>query len=186
MTGAYERLTAAATKSEPTAADILEALAALSEVRRDIDALERGLIEAARTGGTSWAMIAAALGLASRQAAEQRWLRLSGEAGRDAQVERASKRRQRSVDNRHGPEIPALRAAVVAAYTAMTADAGWDAAHPLAKLARTTLGHAGTADPGALFALVGQALADLDRMPGGGVVGGELRRAYAAAQQSGR
>jgi len=73
-------------------AQTLAALAALRELRRRIDAWEPELITAARTGGASWAELAPVLGVASRQAAERRYLRLRrpgrGESGmtRDGRV----------------------------------------------------------------------------------------------------
>ncbi len=65
----------------PEPADRAEAIAALARVshlRAAVDDFERTAIDAARTGGASWAEIATALGLASRQAAEQRRARLKG------------------------------------------------------------------------------------------------------------
>jgi hypothetical protein len=54
----------------------LAALAALRELRTRLDAWEPELIAAARAGGASWAVLAPVLGVASRQAAERRYLRL--------------------------------------------------------------------------------------------------------------
>ncbi|MFI7240621.1 type III effector protein [Streptomyces qinglanensis] len=59
-------------------ADCEQALAALLTLRRVRDQLagwETALIETARTAGASWAALAAPLGVASRQAAERRYLR---------------------------------------------------------------------------------------------------------------
>ncbi len=74
----------------------LTALAALKTVREELAAWEPELIAAARAGGTSWTSLAPALGVASRQAAERRFLRLrpsvtgenTGEARVDAERER--------------------------------------------------------------------------------------------------
>ena len=67
----------------PSAEEAIEALAALHELRGQLSAWEPLLIEVARDGGASWARLAPALGVTSRQAAERRYLRLrpGGEAG---------------------------------------------------------------------------------------------------------
>src|SRR5579859_5313903 len=57
-------------------AQFLVALALLRELRAQIAAWEPDLIDAARNRGASWAELAPALGVASRQAAERRYLRL--------------------------------------------------------------------------------------------------------------
>lgn len=54
----------------------LAALVRLRQVREQLAAWEPELIDAARASGASWADIAPALGVASRQAAERRALRL--------------------------------------------------------------------------------------------------------------
>ncbi|MFB6612649.1 HSP18 transcriptional regulator [Streptomyces sp. NPDC085524] len=60
----------------------LAALTALREIREQLAGWESGLIETARGRGASWADLAAPLGVASRQAAERRYLRLRpGTAG---------------------------------------------------------------------------------------------------------
>ncbi|MFD7924161.1 type III effector protein [Streptomyces sp. NPDC059740] len=58
------------------AARALEALALLRTVRDRLAGWESGLIETAREAGASWADLAHPLGVASRQAAERRYLRL--------------------------------------------------------------------------------------------------------------
>jgi hypothetical protein len=55
---------------------LLSALTALRELRDHIAEWEPELITAARADGASWAALAPALGVASRQAAERRYLRL--------------------------------------------------------------------------------------------------------------
>ncbi|MCO1577599.1 HSP18 transcriptional regulator [Crossiella sp. SN42] len=55
---------------------LLGALTALRELREELSAWEPELINAARGHGASWAALAPALGVASRQAAERRFLRL--------------------------------------------------------------------------------------------------------------
>jgi hypothetical protein len=65
------------------AAEVRRLLAALETVRQlrdDLTRWEPQLIGAARELGASWAEIAPALGLASRQAAERRYLRLNPDA----------------------------------------------------------------------------------------------------------
>jgi hypothetical protein len=57
-------------------AELLKALTTLRELRDDLARWEPTLIEAARESGASWAELAPALGVASRQAAERRYLRL--------------------------------------------------------------------------------------------------------------
>ncbi|MFD3471898.1 HSP18 transcriptional regulator [Streptomyces sp. NPDC058682] len=54
----------------------LAALLTLREVREQLAGWESGLIETARDEGASWAELAVPLGVASRQAAERRYLRL--------------------------------------------------------------------------------------------------------------
>jgi hypothetical protein len=57
-------------------AEVLEALTRLRELRDDLADWEPTLVEAAREQGASWAELAPALGVSSRQAAERRYLRL--------------------------------------------------------------------------------------------------------------
>ncbi|CAL9507168.1 hypothetical protein SUDANB95_03534 [Actinosynnema sp. ALI-1.44] len=81
-------------RGEP--ADVLAALHTLRALRDTLAAWEPELIAAARLDGTSWAALAPALGVTSRQAAERRFLRLqptatgetTGEARIDAQRDR--------------------------------------------------------------------------------------------------
>jgi hypothetical protein len=76
---------------------VLAALAALRSVREQLGAWEPELIAAARAGGASWAALAPALGVASRQAAERRFLRLrpsaTGETTGEARVDAERDRR---------------------------------------------------------------------------------------------
>jgi hypothetical protein len=55
---------------------ILDALTVLRWVQSQLAAMEPELIDAARAAGISWQALAPALGVASRQAAERRYLRL--------------------------------------------------------------------------------------------------------------
>ncbi|NUT99515.1 MAG: HSP18 transcriptional regulator [Saccharothrix sp.] len=87
---------AVATAREGTPTDLLAALNTLRLLRDTLNAWEPELITAARLSGTSWAALAPALGVTSRQAAERRYLRLqptttgetTGEARIDAQRDR--------------------------------------------------------------------------------------------------
>lgn len=133
-----------------TNGDPLEGLALIEAARREVDEAERELIEAARARGYGWAAIAAALGLRSRQAAEQRWLRLSAVEKRDPVPERARRREQQSVDSLAGIEITRLRKAVIAAYRQVKGP----------ELLKQTLAAAIDAPPGALFELAAKAVQD--------------------------
>lgn len=78
----------------------LAALEQLRELRSRIAAWEPDLIDAARSHGASWAELAAALGVASRQAAERRYLRLRTSA--DDQARTGDQRVQAERDRRAG------------------------------------------------------------------------------------
>jgi hypothetical protein len=138
------------------------ALADLANLRAELDRLERILIASARDHGASWSQIAGALGLRSRQAAEQRWLRLNATDGRSPAPVRLERQRQRSVDGLAGPAMLTLRSAAQAALRRIEAEPGWDGLDRRAELVRTTLSAAVQAPPGALFSLVSQAMEDLD------------------------
>ncbi|MDX6252889.1 MAG: hypothetical protein QOF10_6249 [Kribbellaceae bacterium] len=60
--------------------DLLEALVRLRALRERLTDWEPRLIDAARAAGISWTQLAPALGVASRQAAERRYLRLNPNA----------------------------------------------------------------------------------------------------------
>ncbi|MEU3976562.1 HSP18 transcriptional regulator [Streptomyces bacillaris] len=62
--------------TDPDRAQALASLQLLRELRERLAGWETGLIEAARAAGASWAELADPLGVASRQAAERRYLRL--------------------------------------------------------------------------------------------------------------
>ncbi|QFU88153.1 HSP18 transcriptional regulator [Amycolatopsis sp. YIM 10] len=76
---------------------LLDALTALRLLREELAAWEPDLISAARARGVSWAALAPALGVASRQAAERRYLRLnpsaSGESTGEGRVRAQRDRR---------------------------------------------------------------------------------------------
>lgn len=152
----------ASDKTSDEGGDPLPALRSLAGLRAHLDAVERQLIESARDRGNSWATIAEALGLASRQAAEQRLLRLSGERNRDPGPTRQQRGRQRVVDKTFGEDLARLRPAISAAARQLAIRPGWTQSQPLATLALSTLSIAETAAPGALYSLATQALLDLD------------------------
>jgi hypothetical protein len=64
------------TDGEVSSDQALAALLLLREMRDQLAGWETGLIETAREAGASWAELARTLGVASRQAAERRYLRL--------------------------------------------------------------------------------------------------------------
>jgi hypothetical protein len=74
--GDYETVRTTASGQDMTAEQVLAALVLLRGLRDELAGWEPQLIEAARALGTSWAELAPALGVASRQAAERRYLRL--------------------------------------------------------------------------------------------------------------
>ena len=182
---AYDVLADALGREPLNRGEVLAALARVPDLRRDLDDIERAAIDAARQAGASWGQVAAALGLRSRQAAEQRRLRLGApEPGRrDALEARRHRRRQRSVDETAGREVVALRAAVRDLATAVDRVPTWDDQGSAAVLARRTFRIALEADPGTLVDLSRLALDDLaalGRPPAGGRrVADPLRRVRA-------
>lgn len=79
--------------------EALAALLLLREVREQLARWESGLIETARAAGASWADLADPLGLASRQAAERRYLRLRpGAAGATGEQRVKATRDRRAAD----------------------------------------------------------------------------------------
>lgn len=158
------------------AEEIVGALAELRDLRAAIDDAERDLLAAARRRGVSWSRLAAALGLRSRQAAEQRAARL-GEQTAAADC-------QHCVDT---APVAALRSAARSAAEQMAADPSWDGTRPRAALVRTGLTAAADAPAGALYSLVKHAVDDLDTVDLDGqpvllrVAVTELRRAYREA-----
>jgi hypothetical protein len=157
----YRAAAAVVAAASPTVDDVMDALGRLAHVRNDIDRVERELISAARDLHVTWPDIAAALGLASRQAAEQRWLRLRGSTSRDPGRVRRTRREQRIVDD---SDSARLRQVAVELHRRIEADHGWDDRHDRAGLARATLSAATTAPPGALYSLCANAIEDLSAM----------------------
>ncbi|MGW4526967.1 HSP18 transcriptional regulator [Amycolatopsis sp. NPDC004378] len=76
---------------------LLDALGGLRVLREELAGWEPELITAARAAGASWVALAPALGVASRQAAERRYLRLqpsgTGETTGEARVDAERDRR---------------------------------------------------------------------------------------------
>ncbi|MDR6322666.1 hypothetical protein [Actinoplanes couchii] len=140
--------------------------------RAAIDAVELESIDRARRSGASWAQIASALGLASRQAAEQRRQRLAEAA------ERASRPQRRKLDRDYGPNVSNLRERAVELHRRIGADRRWDRRFTRAALVRETLAATPDAPAGALYDLVVVALADLSG-PDVPVFPGPLRSAIA-------
>lgn len=82
-------------------ADLLGALTVLRHLREELAAWEPRLITAARELGVSWAGLAPALGVTSRQAAERRYLRLRPSAnGEQTAEERVRAERTRRAGDR--------------------------------------------------------------------------------------
>ncbi|WP_408631004.1 hypothetical protein [Micromonospora inositola] len=126
-------------------------LAEVAATRARLDEQELELIDRARHGGATWAQLAAALGLGSRQAAEQRRQRLAA----------ARWSRRRILDLRYSSRIAALRGAVSDLQRWIDADRRWDSRFRRAALVRSTAAAALDADPGSLYALASYISADL-------------------------
>jgi hypothetical protein len=110
---------AATGKVDQPSAQALAALLALRQLRDKLDVWEPELIAAARSAGASWAELAPVLGVASRQAAERRYLRTRKPArGEDdltrderVQAERDRRAGDRAVDawaREHGADLRQL------------------------------------------------------------------------------
>ncbi|NYH42697.1 hypothetical protein HNR22_002424 [Micromonospora jinlongensis] len=134
-------------------------LAEVRAARARLDEQELDLIDRARHDGATWAQIATALGLGSRQAAEQRRQRLVA----------ARWSRRQHLDLRFAPRIVALRNAVADLGRWIAADRRWDARFDRAELVRSTVEVALDAAPGSLYALAEHLAADLteagERLP---------------------
>lgn len=144
----------------PTRDDLVAALTMVPGLRQDLDELEAALIDRVRDSGVSWHDIAAALGLRSRQAAEQRRLRLkSAQVGRDPTEARRHRRDQLAADRGAGERIVRLREAVKHLVARLEQDDPTD--RPAVRLAHRTLRIALDASPGALVDLARLALTDL-------------------------
>ncbi|MER5705057.1 hypothetical protein ABT023_24335 [Micromonospora sp. NPDC002296] len=129
--------------------------------RARLDERELELIDRARHAGATWGQIAAALGLGSRQAAEQRRQRLA--------AVRRSRRHERDLG--YSTRIAAIRGAVLDLQRWIDADRRWDTRFGRAALVRKTAEAALDADPGSLYALASLLALDLteagrERLPG--------------------
>ncbi|MGM1061970.1 HSP18 transcriptional regulator [Saccharothrix sp. Mg75] len=97
--GDYETIRDAVEGDGRGVEQVLEALVLLRGLREELAGWEPRLIASARAMGTSWAELAPALGLASRQAAERRYLRL-----RPSEVEDTAEGRVRAERDRRAGE----------------------------------------------------------------------------------
>ncbi|MFI5954046.1 hypothetical protein [Cryptosporangium sp. NPDC051539] len=109
----------------PDAATVLSALATLREVQAELTRWEPRLVDAARRLGVSWHDLAPALGVASRQAAERRYLR--SRAARDDEPgttrdERVRNERDRRAEDRAVVEWARRHAATLRQIAARVAD----------------------------------------------------------------
>ncbi len=102
--------------------ELLDALALLHALRDQLTGWEPQLIAAARDRGVSWQRLATVLGVATRQAAERRFLRLApsttGEITADGRVQAARRRRadDRALQHwarEHAGELRRLAAEVI-------------------------------------------------------------------------
>ncbi|WP_249998335.1 hypothetical protein [Actinoplanes sp. M2I2] len=158
----------AATDDPPISpAHLLDSLVLLRWAQSELAAVEPVLIAAARAAGVSWQSLAPALGVASRQAAERRYLRSTSadpdrpDATRDARVQAERDRRaaHRAVTrwaNDHTADLRRLAGQV----TALT-DLGGAATETLGRLHDAL----GDADAAALPGLLAEAQPHLPRHP---------------------
>ncbi|WP_445398394.1 type III effector protein [Streptomyces sp. LE64] len=129
----------------------LASLLLLRQVREQLATWETGLIETARDAGASWADLAHPLGVASRQAAERRYLRgRPGATGSTAEQRVQATRQRRAADRdtaaraRHNAADLRTLAAQITALTDLP-----PAAHTPLRQLRTALAHD---DPAELLA----------------------------------
>lgn len=161
---ASRRRVETALRADPVSVpDVVAALALLARLRADLDSAEEQLITLAREHRVSWRQVAEALGLRSRQAAEQRWLRLRSAGHRDPAAERSQRQRQQRIDTTIGTAD--LRARVVALHSHLARRPDLGPHAPAAQLARRTLAAAADAPPGPLVDLARWAARDLRVIP---------------------
>jgi hypothetical protein len=136
--------------------EALDALVVLRWLQTELTTIEPTLIRAARQAGASWQLIAPALGVASRQAAERRYLRLTPAAAgqpdtREARVRAERDRRAgiRAVDQWANANTADLRR-LAGQITALT-DLGADAAADIDRLHRALADPDATALPALLI-----------------------------------
>ena len=153
--------------------DVLRALATIGGRRDELDRAEWLLVTAARRDGATWAEVAETLGLRSRQAAEQRWLRLQGAVGGSGAGPTAPRLREpRHVRAFRAPEpaperddVALLRRSVALLYDLLVQVPTGPGADPTLRLARETLAVGGPAPAGALHDLARRAVDDLRGTP---------------------
>jgi len=152
--------------AEPSGKDVNTSLTLMSGLRSDLDRVEHRLIGLARSMGAGWQDIADSLGLRSRQAAEQRYLRLDTSAEPDIGAVRRRLARRREMDARAGARAARLRAAAGALVDELdqVARRSQDV-NAAAALALSTVRIAVDAEAGALYDLVARALDDLRGLP---------------------
>ncbi|MFD7539939.1 type III effector protein [Streptomyces sp. NPDC059819] len=132
----------------PGSEQALASLMLLRQVREQLADWETGLIEVARDAGASWADLAQPLGVASRQAAERRYLRgRPGPAGSTGEQRVTATRQARAAERTTATwardNAAALRR-LAGQITALT-DLPAAARHPLSEL-HAALGHDDPAD----------------------------------------
>ncbi|WP_018789199.1 hypothetical protein [Micromonospora sp. CNB394] len=130
---------------------VLDEIAAVRSARERLDEHELGLVERARLAGATWTAIAEALGVASRQAAQQRHQRLLA----------ALRSRRHHADLDYAAELSTLRDALADLERWIRVDRVWDRRFTRAALVRATVAAAVEAPPGALFALAVHVADDL-------------------------
>ncbi|MFI8461998.1 hypothetical protein [Kitasatospora sp. NPDC085464] len=82
----------------------LTALVLLRELRSELAGWEAGLVENARNAGATWADLARPMGVASRQAAENRYLRLKPAAGSTSTETETGAERVKAVRDRRAAD----------------------------------------------------------------------------------
>ncbi|MFD7291553.1 type III effector protein [Streptomyces sp. NPDC059863] len=136
------------TAPAPGPEQALASLSLLRQVREHLAGWETGLIETARDAGASWADLAHPLGVASRQAAERRYLRgRPGPAGTTGEQRVTATRQARAADRTTAAwarDNAADLRRLAGQITALT-DLPAAARHPLSEL-HTALAHDDPAD----------------------------------------
>ena len=146
------RTPAPADPAAPETAQALAALVLLRELRTELAGWEAGLVETARATGATWADLAPPMGVASRQAAETRYLRLRP-ATSTPQATATGAERVKAVRDHRAAErtvtawarTNAADLRVLAAQLCALIDLP-RAAHPTQTALRTALGTADAAD----------------------------------------
>jgi len=140
----------------------------LGGLRHDLDRVEHRLIGLARGSGAGWQEIADSLGLRSRQAAEQRYLRLDASAEPDIGAVRRRLARRREMDARADARAARLRSAAGALIDELERLVRRpEGVNAVAALALSTVRIAVDGEAGALYDLVAQSLDDLQGLPPG-------------------